>query len=135
MLLMPEDREGPEAAHDSGAMAGGDPEAVIEVAIHGRGGQGVKTTGDLLVYSLFAAGYRVNGQPLYGGERMGAPVIYFLRFNRSGETIHDRSLVRRPDIMLIFDASMLRSGAVAVAGLQAGGVPLLDNRKPAGGVA
>ena len=107
------------------------PEMSIEVAIHGRGGQGVKTTGDLLVYSLFAAGYRVNGQPLYGGERMGAPVIYFLRFNRSGETIYDRSLVRRPQIMLIFDTSMLRSGTVSTAGLAAGGLLLLNSRKAA----
>lgn len=121
---MLEDREHLQAARD-------DPAATIEMAIHGRGGQGVKTTGDLLVYSLFAAGYRVNGQPLYGGERMGAPVIYFLRFNRSGETIDDRSLVRRPHIMLIFDPSMLRSGTVSIAGLEAGGLVLLNSRKAA----
>jgi 2-oxoacid:acceptor oxidoreductase gamma subunit (pyruvate/2-ketoisovalerate family) len=100
-----------------------------EIAIHGRGGQGVKTSGDLLVHSLFAEGYRVNGQPLYGGERMGAPVMYFLRLNRSGRPIDDRSLVRRPQIMLIFDSSLLRTSPGLIANLESGGLLLLNTRK------
>src|SRR3989337_1131464 len=79
----------------------------LEVALHGRGGQGVKTAGDLVVYALSAVGYRVNGQPLYGGERMGAPVMYFIRFKRSATPIDDRSLVRQPDVMLVVESKLL----------------------------
>ncbi len=103
----------------------------LEVALHGRGGQGVKTAGDLIVYALSAVGYRVNGQPLYGGERMGAPVMYFIRFKRSATPIDDRSLVRRPDVMLIFDSTMLAATPRMVDSLDPGGVLLLNSRKTA----
>lgn len=103
----------------------------LELALHGRGGQGVKTAGDLLVYALSAAGYRVNGQPLYGGERMGAPVMYYIRFKRAATPIDDRSLVRHPHVMLIFDAKMLAATPGMVDSLAAGGVLLLNSRKTA----
>src|SRR5574341_1850848 len=103
----------------------------LEVALHGRGGQGVKTAGDLIVYALSAVGYRVNGQPLYGGERMGAPVMYFIRFKRSATPIDDRSLVRRPDVMLVFDATLLAATPRMVESLVEGGVLLLNSRKTA----
>lgn len=108
---------------------------MLEMAIHGRGGQGVKTAGDLLVHALFAEGYRVNGQPLYGGERMGAPVAYYIRCNRSGTPIDDRSLVRRPAIMLMFDASMLASAPGLAASLHPEGVLLVNTRKAAADLA
>lgn len=107
----------------------GDEREYLELAFHGRGGQGVKTAGDLLVYTLSHVGYRVNGQPLYGGERMGAPVGYFIRFTRSGRPISDRSLVRRPDVMAIFDATMLASTPGLVQALGAGDVLLLNTPK------
>jgi Pyruvate/2-oxoacid:ferredoxin oxidoreductase gamma subunit len=44
----------------------------VELALHGRGGQGVKTAG-ISRHALSAAGYRVNGQPPYGASA-GAPV-------------------------------------------------------------
>ena len=103
----------------------------LEVALHGRGGQGVKTAGDLVVYALAAVGYRVTGQPLYGGERMGAPVAYFIRFKRSAAPIDDRSLVRRPHVMLVFDATMLVATPRLVASLDPGGVLLLNSRQAA----
>lgn len=108
-----------------------DDREYLELAFHGRGGQGVKTAGDLLVYTLSHVGYRVNGQPLYGGERMGAPVGYFIRFRRSGMPISDRSLVRRPDVMAIFDATMLASAPALTQGLGPGDVVLLNTRKTA----
>ncbi len=101
----------------------------LEVAIHGRGGQGVKTAGDLVAHALFAAGYRVNGQPLYGGERMGAPVMYFLRVNRSGAPIHDRSLVRRPLVMLLFDATVLATAPDLAQSVDREGVLVINTVK------
>ena len=103
----------------------------LEMALHGRGGQGVKTAGDLIVYARSAAGYRVNGQPLYGGERMGAPVMYFIRFKRAPTPIADRSLVRHPHVMLIFDSTILAATPRMIDGLDPGGVLLLNSRKTA----
>jgi len=103
----------------------------LELALHGRGGQGVKTAGDLLVYALSAAGFRVNGQPLYGGERMGAPVMYYIRLKRSTTPIDDRSLVRHPHVLLIFDGKMLAAAPGVVNSLAPGGVLLLNSRKTA----
>lgn len=102
----------------------------LELAFHGRGGQGVKTAGDLVVYTLAQVGYRVNGQPLYGGERMGAPVGYFIRCTRTGTPINDRSLVRRPDVTAIFDATMLARTPALVDGLAPEDVVLLNTTKP-----
>ncbi len=107
----------------------------LEVALHGRGGQGVKTAGDLIVYALSAVGYRVNGQPLYGGERMGAPVMYFIRFKRASTPINDRSLVRRPQMMMVFDGTLLGGTTGLASNLDQGGVLLLNSRKPAAGLA
>jgi pyruvate ferredoxin oxidoreductase gamma subunit len=106
-----------------------DEREYLELAFHGRGGQGVKTAGDLLVYTLSHVGYRVNGQPLYGGERMGAPVGYFIRFTRSGTPISDRSLVRRPDVMAVFDATMLATTPGLLEALGPGDVLLLNTPK------
>jgi phenylglyoxylate dehydrogenase gamma subunit len=108
-----------------------DEREYLEMAIHGRGGQGVKTAGDLLVHALFETGFRVNGQPLYGGERMGAPIVYFIRFSRSAARIDDRSLVRRPDIMVVFDSTVVASTPDLLHGLAAGGVLLLNSGKTA----
>jgi pyruvate ferredoxin oxidoreductase gamma subunit len=103
----------------------------LELALHGRGGQGVKTAGDLLVYALSAAGFRVNGQPLYGGERMGAPVMYYIRLKRSATPIDDRSLVRHPHVLLIFDGKMLAAAPDMIDTLAPDGVLLLNSRKTA----
>jgi pyruvate ferredoxin oxidoreductase gamma subunit len=103
----------------------------LEVALHGRGGQGVKTAGDVLVDALSQVGYRVNGQPLYGGERMGAPIAYFIRFARAATPIHDRSVVRRPDVMALFDSTLLAGTPGIVDALDPGGLLLLNTPKTA----
>lgn len=108
-----------------------DDREYLELALHGRGGQGVKTAGDVLVSTLSQVGYRVNGQPLYGGERMGAPVAYFIRFTRSRTPINDRSLVRRPDVMVLFDSTMLAGTPGIVDGLDPHGLLLLNTSKTA----
>ena len=50
-----------------------------EIRIHGRGGQGAVTTGQLLAIASFNDGYYSQSFPMFGVERAGAPVQAFAR--------------------------------------------------------
>ena len=75
------------------------------VRIHGRGGQGIKTAGQILGTAGFYSGYQAQDFPLYGAERRGAPVIAFTRI--SEEDILERGPISSPDILLIGDETLL----------------------------
>jgi 2-oxoacid:acceptor oxidoreductase gamma subunit (pyruvate/2-ketoisovalerate family) len=79
----------------------------VEIAIHGRGGQAALTAGNLLTYALFLEGMVPHGQPRFTPDRMGAPVSYAIRFNQDRSTIHDRSWVASPRIVVLFDLSLV----------------------------
>jgi len=50
----------------------------LRVIIEGFGGQGVKSTGDILVAALFRRGHHVQGMPIYSPLQMGGQVVYSL---------------------------------------------------------
>lgn len=79
----------------------------IEIAIHGRGGQAAITTGNILTYALFLEGMLPHGQPRFTPDRMGAPVSYAIRFNKDRTPIWDRSWIRKPQIVLLFDLTLI----------------------------
>ena len=79
----------------------------IEIGIYGRGGQGAKTAGEMLTYALFSAGVKPHGQPRYTPDRMGAPSSYAIRFNADRSQIHDRSWIRDPAWIVLFDLTLL----------------------------
>lgn len=79
----------------------------IEIAFRGRGGQGVKTAGDVLTDALYRAGMNPHGQPRYTADRMGAPVSYAIRFNQDQSHVLDRSFVRNPEMVVLFDLSLM----------------------------
>ncbi|MBI3089614.1 MAG: 2-oxoacid:acceptor oxidoreductase family protein [Candidatus Tectomicrobia bacterium] len=80
-----------------------------QVVIYGRGGQGAKLTGDLLLEAFFRAGHPVQGSPLYSGAMMGQLVTYTIRIGRLG----DRSLPRRNvDALIIFHQNLLQPAMV-----------------------
>lgn len=84
------------------------PNRQIEIAVYGRGGQGAKTAGELLTYALFATGMKPHGQPRYTPDRMGAPSSYAIRFNADRSQCHDRSWIRRPTWIALFDTTLLQ---------------------------
>lgn len=47
---------------------------MVEIRIHGRGGQGVVTAADLVANAAFAEGRYAQAFPSFGSERTGAPV-------------------------------------------------------------
>ena len=52
---------------------------MIEVRIHGRGGQGAVTSAELLALAAIDEGRYAQAFPSFGPERRGAPVTAFLR--------------------------------------------------------
>lgn len=78
---------------------------MLEVRIHGRGGQGVQVGCQILAEAFFQAGAWVQAFAAYGGERRGAPVTASLRVDE--RPIRRRSDVTRPDHLLVLDPSLL----------------------------
>jgi 2-oxoacid:acceptor oxidoreductase gamma subunit (pyruvate/2-ketoisovalerate family) len=105
-------------------MAGGN--AMIEIRIHGRGGQGGVTLAKLIATSRFLKGLSVQAFGLYAAERSGAPIQAFCRY--SEKTITNRNLIYEPDHIIVLDPTLV--GPTIVAGLKAGGWILINSEQP-----
>ncbi len=95
---------------------------MVEIRIHGRGGQGGVTLAKLIATSRFLKGKSVQAFGLYAAERSGAPVQAFCRFD--DETITNRNLIYEPDHVVVLDPTLV--GPAITAGLKAGGWLLLN---------
>jgi pyruvate ferredoxin oxidoreductase gamma subunit len=78
---------------------------VLQIRIHGRGGQGAVTAAELLSVAAFADGHEAQAFPSFGSERMGAPVVSFCRI--SDTPIRVREPVTEPDAVIVIDATLL----------------------------
>jgi pyruvate ferredoxin oxidoreductase gamma subunit len=88
---------------------------MFRIRFHGRGGQGIKSAGRILGSAFFAAGYEVQDAPRYGAERRGAPIFAYVRAARA--VINERGVIRRPDLVVVADDSLV---AVPAAGVLSG---------------
>ena len=80
--------------------------SLVEIVIHGRGGQGSVTAANLLVAAALKDDNKgVQAFPFFGAERRGAPVRAFARI--SEEEIHLRSEIYKPDIVIVLDESIM----------------------------
>jgi pyruvate ferredoxin oxidoreductase gamma subunit len=99
---------------------------MIEIRLHGRGGQGVVTAAELLATAAFSEGKQSQAFPTFGSERMGAPVASFVRI--SDKAIRIRSQIYEPDYVIVQDPTLI--GTVDVfAGLKKGGLVLINTEK------
>jgi 2-oxoacid:acceptor oxidoreductase gamma subunit (pyruvate/2-ketoisovalerate family) len=80
---------------------------MIEVIIHGRGGQGVVVASEILAAAMFNEGKHVQAFPSFGAERRGAQVAAFMR--GSEEPVLLRCQISRPDHVIVLDASILQN--------------------------
>jgi pyruvate ferredoxin oxidoreductase gamma subunit len=80
-------------------------EPMIEVRIHGRGGQGVVTAAELLSAAAFEEGLHAQAFPSFGSERSGAPVVSYCRFAEA--PIRTREPVAEPDALIVQDPTLL----------------------------
>lgn len=102
---------------------------MIQIRLHGRGGQGTVTAAELLASAAFDDGREAQAFPAFGVERRGAPVQAFCRI--SEEPIRTRSQVYAPDIVIVQDTTLL--GVVdVIAGLKPGGILLINSERSAG---
>src|SRR5690348_6334278 len=75
------------------------------VRIHGRGGQGVVTSAELLATAAFIDGRFAQAFPSFGSERTGAPVVAFCRIAERPIRAHEP--IDAPDAVLVQDPTLL----------------------------
>ncbi len=85
---------------------------MYRIRFHGRGGQGVKTASRILGSAFFAEGFEVQDAPRYGAERRGAPIFAYVRADR--RPIHERGVIRDPDLVVVTDDSLFSVPAAGV---------------------
>lgn len=101
---------------------------MIELRIHGRGGQGAVIASKLLASAFFLEDRHVQSFPAFGVERRGAPVTAFLRV--STQPILLRCEITQPDGLIILDPTLIDAVDVT-SGLKPGGTILINSdRRP-----
>jgi pyruvate ferredoxin oxidoreductase gamma subunit len=91
---------------------------MIEIRIHGRGGQGNVAAAELLSIAAFKDGKYAQAFPSFGAERIGAPVQAFVRID--DKKVRTREDVRTPDYLIVQDYFLIET------------VPVLEGLKPDG---
>lgn len=100
---------------------------ILEIRIHGRGGQGGKTAAQFIAESGMDEGKYVQAFPEYGPERTGAPVTAYARI--SDEKIRLYQPVQHPDIVLVIDPTLLCATDVT-EGMTKDSVLIVNTPKP-----
>ncbi|MEE9514927.1 MAG: pyruvate ferredoxin oxidoreductase subunit gamma [Candidatus Brocadiales bacterium] len=89
-----------------------------EIRLHGRGGQGIVTSGELIGFAAFSDGKYSQAMPAFGSERTGSPVVTYVRID--DKPIRIKVPIYHPDYIIVQDATLLET------------VPVLDGLKPDG---
>jgi len=101
---------------------------MIEVRLHGRGGQGAVVGSNILAKAAMKDGKYAQSFPLFGAERRGAPVQAFLRVDT--KHIYMKDIVEAPDYVVVLDAGLIKTKAVPVdKGLKTGGWILINSHE------
>lgn len=99
---------------------------MIEIRIHGRGGQGAVIASEVLATAVFREGKYVQSFPTFGVERRGAPVAAFTRID--DRPVRVRYAIYEPDHLMVLDSSLLEAVDVT-AGLKKGGWIVINSDK------
>ncbi|MGB9499960.1 MAG: pyruvate ferredoxin oxidoreductase subunit gamma [Dissulfuribacterales bacterium] len=102
---------------------------MLEIRLHGRGGQGAVTSAELLAMATINEGKYGQAFPSFGPERRGAPVIAFCRIDE--KQIKIRSNINEPDLVMVLDPSILRIVNVT-DGLKNDGILITNTKYNAG---
>jgi len=97
-----------------------------EIRFHGRGGQGVVTSANLLAIAAFNEGKYCQAFPFFGTERRGAPVVSFARIDT--KFIRTREHVYSPDYVIVLDPTLLEVVNVT-EGLKEDGMIIINTNK------
>jgi pyruvate ferredoxin oxidoreductase gamma subunit len=99
---------------------------MLQVRIHGRGGQGVVTAAEMLSVAAFEQGRHAQAFPSFGSERTGAPVVAFCRIDE--RDIRLREPILEPDVLIVQDPTLLHQVDV-FQGLKPDGYVLINSRR------
>jgi pyruvate ferredoxin oxidoreductase gamma subunit len=99
---------------------------MIEIRIHGRGGQGNVAAAELLSIAAFHDGKFAQAFPSFGAERVGAPVQAFVRID--DKKVRTREDVLHPDYLIVQDYSLVENVPI-LDGLKSDGLLLINSDK------
>lgn len=97
-----------------------------EIRMHGRGGQGVVKSAQIIVKSVVECGGYAHFIPFFGVERKGSPVFGFLRID--DKDIRLKCQVYEPEILLIYDDTLLTMPAT-FSGMRDGCTVIVNTTK------
>lgn len=99
---------------------------MLEIRIHGRGGQGAKTIAEILASTTIKQGREAKTFPEFGPERTGAPIENYLKISEnSKEEIKSNQPIINPDIIVILDKTLLENKKI-LAGLKKKGFLVIN---------
>lgn len=99
---------------------------MLQIRLHGRGGQGVVTAAEMLSLSAFLEGHCAQAFPSFGSERTGAPVVAYARIDEKEIRTHEPILM--PDAVIVQDRTLL--GAIDVfGGLSENGYVIINSKE------
>ncbi len=78
---------------------------MLEMRIHGYGGEGIVTLAELIATAAMKTGKKVQTLPHFGVERRGAPVKALVRLSDAPIYVHSQSY--QPDILLVLNIKLL----------------------------
>lgn len=99
---------------------------MLQIRVHGRGGQGVVTAAEMLSVAAFQQGRHAQAFPSFGSERTGAPVVAFCRID--AREIRLREPILEPDVLIVQDPTLLHQVDV-FQGLRPAGYVLINSRR------
>jgi len=99
---------------------------MLQIRIHGRGGQGVVTAAEMLSVAAFEQGRHAQAFPSFGSERTGAPVVAFCRID--DQEIRLREPILAPDVLIVQDPTLLYQVDV-FQGLRPDGYVLINSKR------
>lgn len=99
---------------------------MFEIRIHGRGGQGVVTAAEMFSVAAFEEGKHSQAIPSFGSERMGAPVVAYVRIDDAPIELSEP--VMSPDLLIIQDPTLFHAVDV-FSGLAADGFVLINTSR------
>lgn len=99
---------------------------MLEIRIHGRGGQGSVAAAKLIAIAAFHEGKYSQAFPSFGVERRGAPVEAYARI--SNEPIRLREQIYSPDCVIVQDPTLI-DGIDVFSGMKKNAIVIINTEK------
>jgi 2-oxoacid:acceptor oxidoreductase gamma subunit (pyruvate/2-ketoisovalerate family) len=99
-----------------------------EIRLHGRGGQGIVTSAEVIVCAASEADLFAACFPYFGFEKKGGPVAAFVRID--DRKIREKCQIYEPDCILIVDPTLVTPQSTIFDGLKENGIVVMNCADP-----